>query len=731
MQSNKRKLAIGNTTMKLRVVCAVFCLAILCGLIASCNRSTQTKKDDDNKNADGAAKTGKESSPFEPANELFKYPNNPRSNDDWTRFRGGLAFLTDYFNKPDVVARIRLSDKDREFLQKEVHLNKSELSEVEATTFRPADAFYLDECYLLRDVAHHLEVTGSEPLEQARVDFAWVMRNVLLHQACDNWMPPAFSVRRGWGGALERSLVFLALLRQSQVEGCLIVVPETEPLQFLVAVHDSKSKSLRLFDPRLERPVLGKDGKSIATLQEAIETPDLLKPSMITPEQTKKLEAWMVCPLYALAPRMLELQKGLRAQDFITLYMAPEYVRSELAKVTTLPIKVWNPIDTSPDTAKGPERPPNSPTRCLRLFLPKSEGGLDETNRIRAYEETRNSYQGMLNQYAQIRLAPQLVPMPAYQLLIGISRDLLGKYDIQTRELYLRGKYEPMRRRQERVQDFANNDANANLIQDAEFQKERADWQKNINSVFAEVAAESDGPAKFLKMMQAQWSQDQYVGFLLEVDREDKLDRGFKKTLLTKILAVGLREFLQAELVRSRACAFHEIAADRQAALEALAKPSKSFEKRVNDIWFDAKAAWGNAFVDRIVLEQTIQQRLNYLQTRVAPNDLDTRMALLEMLHLEVQRYFQARMRLAETLAHTDGSKASIAALTKTKLEIESVEKAGLLSAEIKKLSASMNDQSRAFFQKRLQLLEDEWAVHGSYFWLKRQIDLRLDPPVT
>ena len=47
--------------------------------------------------------------------------------------------------------------------------------------------------------------------------FRWVMRNVLLHEQGDSWTPPAFTLRRGCGSALERALVFLALLRQASI----------------------------------------------------------------------------------------------------------------------------------------------------------------------------------------------------------------------------------------------------------------------------------------------------------------------------------------------------------------------------------------------------------------------------------------------------------------------------------------------------------------------------------
>jgi hypothetical protein len=708
--------------MKLKPIAFI----LLAVLFASCTRPQQPTKDSDiSKDLQVETKTPRESSPFLAAHDAFKYPNNPRSSDDWTRFRDGFPLVSAHFSDADVLNRVRLEANERLFLEKEVHLNKDEIGEVETTSFGDADAHYLDECFLLRDVARQLEVTGASPIEQAQLHFRWVMRNVILHESVDSWVPPAFVLRRGCGSAIERSLVFLALLRQSKIEGCLIVVPDTEPLQFLVAVHDPSSKSLRLFDPQLERALASKDGKDVATVAEVVAEPALVQASLITAEQTKKLEAWMVCPLNALSPRMLELEKGLRAYDLITLYLAAEHVKKELANATTLPIKVWNPVESA---EKAPRQPPNSPTRALRLFLPKKGGGQDETNRMNTYNAARLPMPIVLSNYAQIKLNPVLLPRPAFLILMGISVDLLGKYDVQTRELYLRGRFEPMIRRQERIQEFATNDAFAGLMTNIKFDTERAEWQDSIRQAYANLPGEDENPnlrAKMLQNLQNQWSQDQFLGYLLEVDREDRLDRGHKKTVLTDIFAVGLRDYLSSELARSRASANLEKAARDQALLNASSGPGQSRKSRVNNNWIEAKSSWGNFYVDRISLEHLIQHRLDQIKVRVQPQDLESRLALLEWLHLDVQKYFHARMRLADCLVYTSATQVTKDSLAKTKLEIETMEKAGLLKAEIQKIRAALPPNAE-YIQKRLDLLNRDWTEHGNYASLKRQIDLRM-----
>ena len=180
--------------------------------------------------------------PIEKALATFRYPENPRTSDDATRYRDGLQLLSGIAGRAG-----NLSDEERKFLVNDAHLTDDELAEVEAAGFRPADAHHLDECFSFRDAARSIEAKGVGPIAQADADFQWVMRNVLLHDQVDDWTPPAVTLRRGYGNAVDRALVFLAMLRQSQREGCLVVVPGTDPLQFLVAVLGAENRQAAPF----------------------------------------------------------------------------------------------------------------------------------------------------------------------------------------------------------------------------------------------------------------------------------------------------------------------------------------------------------------------------------------------------------------------------------------------------------------------------------------------------
>jgi hypothetical protein len=726
-----------------RLLAVFAAIAFVCLFMSSCRRAA-TKPENPVKDSGTKRPDQPDGGLWKDARDAFRFT---RPSDDWTRFREFLPKFNSYLAKPDVMARLQLAEAQRKFLADEVHLTSAELADLEATEFRAADAHYLDECYLLRDAARSLEAASLDTAEKkAHALFRWVMRNVLLHEQVDTWIPPAFTLRRGYGSAVDRSLVCLALLRQEKLDGCLIVVPEKEgdPVQLLIAVPDEPSASMLLFDPRLGLAVKGKDGKSIATLKEVRADPKLLGPSQITPEQAKKLEAWLVCPYHALSPRMQELQGQLDRIDRIVLHQNPLSLSQDIAKLAELPVKAWNP------PAQG-SKVANSPTRCLELFLPKSEGGLDNTGRAGLIASTRVPVASVLANFRQINVTKDLLPVPVFNGLINVAFDFFAKYDLQPREMYLRGQYGAMRQRQERVLPLVQTDAFAG---DTKFRDELAAWFKRINTANRDL--EDRDPAvraKAKQILDNLGGADYLLHWMRDVESEKKLDDVKKelreldakeprelnikedhiRSVPTKILALGLRDHFDFELVRSQAAESHEKAERAQAALRAQAKPSAAVVKNAHEAWIMAKSAWANFYIARIPLEFTIDQRLNQMRPpRVRPDEVELRIGMLETVHLDVQRYFNAKSRLAECLVHThpDGIKGANAYLAKTKAEIEQLEKKGLLRDEIKNVQdilprVGMSEAARATYQRRLELLSHDWSERGSYFWLKQQFDQR------
>jgi hypothetical protein len=707
-------------TKKFWLARLMFAVLLGCAALTGCSRAPTVK-------VDPKGPQGNPEDVWSEANAAFRFSDNPRISDDWTRFREYLPRLAPHFSNADVIARNRLTAEDRKFYESEIHLNEAELIEVESITFRPADAHHLDECYLLRDAAQSLESSGRAPIDQAQRDFDWVMRNVLLHEQVDSWTPPAYTLRRGHGSVLERSLVFLGIIRQSGIEGCLVVVPETEPQKFLIGVLDVKAEALRLFDPRLEAPIRGK-AEGIASLADVIADPTVLASSGITPEEAKKLEAWLAFPLYALAPRMLELQKKL--PEPVVLHVPAIAVHKRISAIAKVPVKVWNAEGKKLDAAKE-SAPPNSPTRALRHFLSKQDGGLDETGRLAQTMSARFPIQPVFN-FSRIQIE-RPVPIPILMEIKKIEEDFFIKYELHTRELFLRGKYEPLMRRQERIQAFARDDALIGLAEDRQFLTELAAWRKDMQKVYADredPRTRADAEALYRTL----WPRDSLLEWLSETDTEKRLDdetgkviRNEKPTMLRRILAVGLRDHYADELAFTQAAMNHEKAARAHAQLGTGAKAGNLAHQRAHDAWSLAKSSWGNFYLERLSLKTIIDQRLKLMQEPLAVNELMVRLRLLESLHLEMRKYFHARLRYAECLAHLpkDGGKAAQSYLSETKAEIEAAEKAGVLRGEIKKLAA--DSQVRPTHQKRLDLLDRDWTEPGAYYWLKRQIDARLE----
>ncbi len=691
--------------------------------IGGCSRDPVVVK---TKEPEGAKPTN----PFQQVLDGFRYPENPRENDDWTRFRDAVRQLDGHFAKADVLDRISKSAAEqRSFLENELGLNAAELAEVEATSFRTADAHYLDECSLLQEAARALDVRGLPAAEQSRIYFQWVMRNVISHEQGDCNTPPAFTLRRGVGSPMERALVFLALLRQTQIEGCLVIVPDTVPLQFLVAAHDAKTSSLRLFDTRLGLPVLASDGKTVATFQEVVKNPSLLQPSALSPAEVERLQPWIVCPLHALAPRFFELQRGLSPFEPMVLHLNAQKLSKEIAQAAKMPAKIWKAdIEFAPADRR---RPTVSPTRWLRTFLPKEEGGIDETSRAEMYARTGLPLQHVLVNYGQINVTEGLLPAPVYRGLQYITRLIFNKYELQPREMLLRGRHDAMIRRQERLHFFVRHESLLNLSRDAVFAKERVEWQRKIAAEYADLLRDPKTQSQ-MQQTGAIWTRDVFIRFLIDVDNEKQLDRTDKTTVMTQILAVGIRDYFDLELARARGTAQHEKAARAQATLTAYVKPPATARERANEAWEIAGSSWGNVYLDRINLPSLIeQQRKQARERRPMPDmrdEIHTQVSLLEKLHLDVHKYLHARLRFAECQEVLVGAKQARAELEKIQKVIETLEKQGLLKADIENVGERLRafETARAFFQPRLDLLARDWMVGGNNHWLKRHIDQRI-----
>ncbi len=224
--------------------------------------------------------------------------------------------------------------------------------EPQRQAFTLLDAHHLDACFLFRDAAVALRTNrGGEgipgagggvgvslPYQRRLAEhaFAWVTRQMILKAPVveDRAIVPASELlRRGIGTEKfqDRSRVFLALLDQLELPGCMVAYREE------TGKDDSGQPIVRdvpwipgvliggevyLFDTRLGLPVPGRAGGT-ATLREVLANPALLGEAFSAPDapydvgkdRLKQVLVLVPSSLSALSPRMLWLQKEVLKND--------------------------------------------------------------------------------------------------------------------------------------------------------------------------------------------------------------------------------------------------------------------------------------------------------------------------------------------------------------------------------------------------------------------------------
>ena len=311
-----------------------------------------------------------------PADPLKSALDLLRKATEVAHYRDALHQVNAHLSKGTSKQVTPLTAEDKDALGKRYRLNPGEMAELDASLFRPLDAYHLENCGLFRDAGRMLEIANLPPLEQARICFDWVMRRVQLHEQGDEGLPPAFVLRRGFGSGLDRAVVFLTLLRQFQIEGCVLATRErpgqaSGPLLAAVLGVQDQKPELILFDPRLGQPVAGPGQRGIATLSEARAHPELLKLSDIAADAVPNLELYQVGPLEALSARMRYLQGMLENRDRVILFQDALATGRDLAKAAGRDVLVWE--------SSHPKRA--APARALRAFLGPENGGNDKLAR--------------------------------------------------------------------------------------------------------------------------------------------------------------------------------------------------------------------------------------------------------------------------------------------------------------------------------------------------------------
>lgn len=497
-----------------RVLPAAGLLALiaLAASLAGCGKSATSTKPDGQKS---------EAAKADPWDGVAK---RLRKDTDVGACRAALNQLnSDLGNRPDVPGPAPLSPDAEKALAALVPLAGPDAAEIRSASFSNLDPVYLADCLYLRDAAQSLEVPGASPEKHADLAFAWVCRQVLLQP----WLmdgrlvpavPPAFVLRRGSGSGLERAYVFLVVLQQLGLDGCLIGRPDaaTQPTGFAPpggtptngviipkgpfwAVGVRAGADVLLYDP-------WRGEKFPGTLAKLKTNPDPLKPWFeakspawdVTADDVKNASVFLAVPVSGLSPRAAMLEDKLKADSGVKLSVNASALRerflTEALKGPAFPnadAKFWNP--PADRFAYG---------RVTATFMPFDEGGLD---RAESTARIHTMYHFALLPRSVLMLPRELTEAPVKERLMSIAaatyerafhappspRERIQRGQFQDAARYLAEKQDAFTKGLERLRN--NRDSES-----------IAAWCKQASEVFADISrAESFNPAAVPEAQQA------------------------------------------------------------------------------------------------------------------------------------------------------------------------------------------------------------------------------------
>jgi hypothetical protein len=371
-------------------------MVVLLGLLVTgpgCRRPPQAPKDD-------TLSSGPKGDPWEVLARRLKKET------DYVACKNALSDLANNLAAQDNATRLPGLTPDAEAaLTRVINLIPGDREEIRGASFSSHDPVYLADCLYLRDAWRSLDLPGLTPDQMADLGFAWVCRQVYLNPwlhelepglKMGTAVPPTYVLRRGYGSGLERMYVFLALLQQMGLDGCLVGPPEagTQPAGLVALGPDEKTvltgtprgpfwavgvrlgSDIRLYDP-------WRGTAFPASFQQMKANPEAYKDWFDDPANTsgasvaemKKATLFLAVPVNALAPRMATLEKKLKEQK-LEVRLALDPVAMQAAFPDPKP-SFWNP--------------PTDRLAYLRVgrgFLPTDLGGADSSppSPLRLYE---------------------------------------------------------------------------------------------------------------------------------------------------------------------------------------------------------------------------------------------------------------------------------------------------------------------------------------------------------
>ncbi|VTR93822.1 unnamed protein product [Gemmata massiliana] len=493
-----------------------------------------------------------------------------RKETDWAACRTALGGLATDLNTQTKETLPVLSDPEFASLSQLVALSADDREEVRATTFTAHDSVYLADCLYLRDAADSLALGRFPPDQRAERAFAWVCRQVYLRP----WMliagradgasalPPTAVLRRGFGSGLERMYVFLALLQQLELDGCLIGGPDAgkQPAGLPLVTPDNKAfvtgaprgpfwavgvrigADVKLFDPWR--------GQALpVTLAQLKANPDAAKEWFADPanvsgatlDDAKKATAFLAVPVNALAPRMGLVETKLKNDLGVKLAYNANALQSAFSDPKPA---YWNPEDKSTQSAAF------AYGHASRSLLPLDMGGTDRNPpAVRLFDV-----------YRREQLPSSVFRIPAgiqpdgqiAQRLRASAAGALGLSFIEPpnpRERIQRGQFQDAAKDLVTKQEtFANGRERLRLNKDADHQIR--EWIELINGLYqdlrlAQLNGDKSTEATALGQIDSAWKQP---GAQLVVDQASSEVGLAESTLLLALCKHELAERSQARL---------------------------------------------------------------------------------------------------------------------------------------------------------------------------------------
>jgi len=704
---------------------AIF-LCILPGalcLVLGCGGATPTTR------PVAGGKSGSED-PLESARETFRKAN------DAPTFREALHLVNAHLSR-DAEASARLQkikeEQDRALppqrLREVFGLEPDELEYLELTTFQPLDAHYLVQACELRDAARALPVQQLPRLQQAELAFAWVMRQVMLRESNDDLVPPHYVLLSGQGTARERALVFLGLLQQLNLDGCLIAVPGDAPNRprFWAAgvlIEDKGKGDIYLFDTRLGLPLPGPGGKGIATLAQVKAQPELLRqltvdkesPYDITPEQARGAEVYPACPLSALAPRMKLLADLLSTFDRVQLAIDPASLLDRLETAAKSKVRSLNQ--------------PTTPARALGRFMPAEEGGVDKTAKAQRYVQQTLPSAAVVRSLRDLRLLEEL-PAPAAQQLLHFADVLYGKYVVIPHDYLVRGRLDETTRRLVQTLTILREFDDA-LLPDAEFVRDVAQWRERAKKAYVDVIRQVPDAQR---AMEALWYEDQHLQMLLAPTADERERQKTPKKTLTFIVVRSVADPLRNDASYLLALCWQEKAERLETQRLRHARQGKDDERA--NAWLNAQD-WCRKYAGQYPFSTaSINGRLGRLNDFRNPMELIQAVPAWERLFRELRAGFHARLLQARGLEASGktGARAllqSLAAdLSALRKDAELTQALGVAMSRAEGLKNAVVRQGGpeallGDLHSRLADLERDLGPGGSFGWMRATALYRL-----